>query len=110
MKLREGSVPELSMSPEEKVGKKINILAHLLPISASALKIAFIHEKTAETSAWTYAHELGRLHLQKTFADEIHTSCYDGATEENISQLIEQSIADGNNLIFTTSPPLLKAA
>ncbi len=110
LKLREGSIPELSMSPEEKVGKKINILAHLLPISARGLNIAFIHEKTAETSAWTYAHELGRLHLQKTFADEVHTSCYDGAEEENIGEIIEKSIADGNNLIFTTSPPLLKGS
>ncbi|HAP21561.1 MAG TPA: BMP family ABC transporter substrate-binding protein [Lachnospiraceae bacterium] len=110
LKLREGSVPELNMSPEEKAGKKINILARLLPISVQTLKIGFIHEKTAETSAWTYAHELGRLHLQKTFADEIHTSCYDGATEENIGRLIEKCIADGNNLIFTTSPPLLKGS
>lgn len=110
LKLREGSVPELSMSPEVKVGKKIDILAHLLPISASKLNIAFIHEKTAGTSAWTYAHELGRQHLQKAFSDEIRTSCYDGASEENIGQIIEKSIADGNNLIFTTSPPLLKGS
>ena len=86
------------------------MLASLLPMSSPKLNIAFIHEKTAETSAWTYAHELGRLHLQKTFADEIHTSSYEEATEENVSQMIEQSIADGNNLIFTTSPPLLKGS
>lgn len=88
------------MSPEENASKVINILASLLPMSSPKLNIAFIHEKTAETSAWTYAHELGRLHLQKTFADEIHTSSYEEATEENVSQMIEQSIADGNNLIL----------
>ena len=110
LKLREGSIPELNMSPEENASKVINILASLLPMSSPKLNIAFIHEKTAETSAWTYAHELGRLHLQKTFADEIHTSSYEEATEENVSQMIEQSIADGNNLIFTTSPPLLKGS
>ncbi|MEE1243625.1 BMP family ABC transporter substrate-binding protein [Frisingicoccus sp.] len=110
LKLREGSIPELHMSPEVNSGKKKNILTRLLPTGTSKMKVAFIHESTPEVSSWTYAHELGRLHLKKAFSDEIQTVSYDGATEENVEALIEKCIEDGNNLIFTTSPPLLKGS
>lgn len=62
--------------------------------------MAFIHEKNAEISGWTYAHELGRMHLQQTFEDQISTTCYDNATEENADDLLAKAIADGNSLIL----------
>ncbi len=101
---------ELQMNPTEEGEIKKNIFSRLIPVSTPKLQVAFIHEKTAKTSGWTYNHELGRMHLQQTFTDQISTTCYDNATEENAETLLEQAIADGNNLIFTTSPPLLKAS
>lgn len=101
---------ELQMDPSAEAEMKKNIFARLIPVAAPKQHVAFIHEKTAETSAWTYAHELGRMHLQQTFEDQISTACYDNATEENAEELLEKAIAEGNNLIFTTSPPLLKAS
>lgn len=101
---------ELQMDPMESGEVKKNLLARLIPISTPKQHVAFIHEKTAETSAWTYAHELGRMHLQQTFEDQVSTTSYENATEENAEQLLEKAIEDGNNLIFTTSPPLLKAS
>ncbi len=102
---------ELQMDPSAGAKEvKKNIFARLIPVSTPKVKVAFIHEKTAETSGWTYAHELGRMHLQQTFDDQVVTSCYDNATEENADRLLEQAIGNGNNLIFTTSPPLLKAS
>ena len=50
------------------------------------------------------------MHLQQAFEDQITTTCYDQATEEIADDLLIQAIAEGNNLIFTTSPPLLKAS
>lgn len=101
---------ELQMDPNTEGESKKNIFARLIPVSTPKLHVAFIHEKTAETSGWTYAHELGRMHLQQTFEDQISTVCYDQATEEIADDLLLQAIAEGNNLIFTTSPPLLKAS
>ena len=101
---------ELQMDPAEGGEVKKSIFARLLPVSVPKQHVAFIHEKTAKTSGWTYAHELGRMHLEQAFADQVSTSCYDNATEANAEELLEQAIADGNNLIFTTSPPLLKAS
>lgn len=101
---------ELQMNPTADGEVKKNLLARLIPASTPKQHVAFVHEKTAETSAWTYAHELGRMHLQQTFEDQISTTSYENATTENADKLLEQAIADGNNLIFTTSPPLLKAS
>lgn len=106
---REDSV-ELQMHPSEGGEAKKNIFARLIPLSTPKQHVAFIHEKTAKTSGWAYAHDLGRMHLQETFNDQIETSCYENATEENAEALLAQAIEEGNNLIFTTSPPLLKAS
>ncbi|MCI5700801.1 MAG: BMP family ABC transporter substrate-binding protein [Lachnospiraceae bacterium] len=101
---------ELQMDPSEDGEVKKNIFARLIPISTPKVHVAFIHEKTAETSGWTYSHELGRMHLQETFNDQISTTCYDQVTEETADEVLEKAIAEGNNLIFTTTPPLLKAS
>lgn len=101
---------ELQMNPATKDDVKKPLLARLIPVSTPKQHVAFIHEKTSKTSAWTYAHELGRMHLQEAFDDQITTTCYDNATEANADEILAKAIADGNNLIFTTSPPLLKAS
>lgn len=101
---------ELQMNPAVDGEVKKPLLARLIPLSTPKQHVAFIHEKTAETSAWTYSHELGRMHLQQAFEDQVSTTSYENATGENAEQLLEQAINDGNNLIFTTSPPLLKAS
>ena len=101
---------ELQMEPTNDGEAKKNLLTRLIPSSTKKLNVAFIHERSKETSAWTYSHELGRMHLEETFADEVSTTCYDHATEENAESIIEKAIADGNNLIFTTAPTLHKAS
>lgn len=74
-------------------------------------KIAFIHAKTAETSSWTYSHELGRMYLKDKFSDTISTVCYDNVsgTEEAL-QTIEKAIQDGCEIIFTTTPEFMEAS
>ena len=46
------------MDPNNEKKSLLNIL---LPFGISSLKVAFIYEKTPGSSAWTYAHELGRI-------------------------------------------------
>lgn len=101
---------ELQMEPASTTDVKKNILTRLLPSSSPQLKVAFIHEKSKENSSWTYAHELGRMHLEETFADEIRTINYEGTTVENADDVLEEAINAGNNLIFTTTPTLHKAS
>ena len=101
---------ELQMDPADEKDIKKNIFERLFPISVPKQKVAFIHEETAETSAWTYAHELARLHLQQMFSDQVSTACYDNGSEENAEELLEAAVQNGSNLIFTTSPIFLKAS
>ncbi len=105
--LNEDEDIELKMKPSHE---KKPLLSMLLPLSSPRLKAAFIYEKTPGTSAWTYAHELGRLYLEQTFPDEVSTVCYENGTEENVGSLIQKAIAEGCNLIFTTTPPFAKAS
>lgn len=95
-------------SPEQKK----HFLSLLLPAkSEQVTKIAFIYGHTAESSDWTYAHELGRLHVAETFRDSIRTSVYDGIqTPDDVEDAIERAIADGNEMIFTTAPDFLPAS
>ena len=67
---------ELKLDPTEKR----TLLGKLHSLSMSKLKIAFIYEKTPASSAWTYGHELGRLHLEQIFPDEVDTYYYVNVT------------------------------
>ena len=98
---------DLKMDPSTE---KKTLLGRILPTGPSKLKIAFIYEKTAASSAWTYSHELGRLHLEQTFPDEISTIYYDSVTKETIEEYLEKAIGEGCNLIFTTTPTFAPAS
>lgn len=105
--LQEDQEIDLKMKPNSE---KKPLLSILLPISSPKLQTAFIYEKTAGTSAWTYAHELGRLYLDQTFPDEVSTIRYENATQETVDDMIEDAIKSGCNLIFTTTPSFVQAS
>lgn len=105
--LEEDEDVELKMDPNTEKKPLINML---LPFGISSLKVAFIYEKTPGSSAWTYAHELGRLHLDQTFPEEVSTVFYDNVTLDTIDERIEEAIADGCDIIFTTTPSFVQAS
>lgn len=90
--------------------KKAFSLSRLLPISSPKLKIAFLYAKTPELSSWGYSHELGRIHLEQTFPDEVETVRYDNINLDNIDDCLCSAIEEGCNIIFTTSPSFLQAS
>ncbi len=98
---------DLKLDPTEK--KKISF-SRLLSVGSPKLKIAFIYEKTVETSAWTYAHELGRIHLEETFPEEVETIYYVNVTKDNIEAYIQKAIKEKCNIVFTTTPAFTKAS
>lgn len=97
---------ELLLAPTEKK----SLLGKLGLHSITKLKIAFIYEKTPDTSAWTYGHELGRLHLEQVFHEEAETLSYHNVTLQNIDKTIKKAVKDGCNLIFTTTPSFTQAS
>ncbi len=79
------------------------------------LDVAFVHQMHPGKSAWVLGHEKGKEYIESVFGDRICVrSYYDGSTPEQVEALIEQAVADGAQVVFTTSPPLrretLKAA
>lgn len=105
--LQEEQDISLKMQPNQE---KRPLLNFLFSSGTSKLKIAFLYEKTPGTSAWTYAHELGRFHLEETFPDEVNTVCYENTTAENVDTFLEDAVANGCNLIFTTTPSMAQAS
>lgn len=86
-------------------------LTRLFSGRTQKVKIAFLNEKTGETSSWTYSHELGRLYLEETYPDNVETFHIDNIEEgESAEKAIEAAIAQGSDLIFTTSPCLIKSS
>ena len=98
---------DLKMTPDSE---KKPILSRLFSPGTQKQKIAFLYEKTPGTSAWTYAHELGRLHLEQTFPDEVETMAYSGLTKETAGDALRDAISKGCNLIFTTTPAFIQAS
>ena len=97
----------LIMRPEEL--KQGSSLMNQL-FGPSSVKVAFMYARRPEVSGWTYWHDLGRIELEAALGDKVKTSvcvCEDAA---NYEAEIERLIAEGNDLIFTTTPVMLSAA
>ncbi|MCD8365156.1 MAG: BMP family ABC transporter substrate-binding protein, partial [Clostridiales bacterium] len=105
--LGEAETVSLKMDPTTE---KKPLLGRLLTKTPSRLKIAFVYDKTPGSSAWTYSHELGRLHLEQTFPEEVSTVAYSGITAETIHSCLDEAIEQGCNLIFTTTPVFAAAS
>ena len=89
--------------------KKQGLLSKVLT-GPALRKVAFVYDKTPETSGWVLGHEQGRQHVQQVFDGQIETIAYPNAMEGDPNAVLEQAIADGCKLIFTTSPRLLQAS
>lgn len=105
--LQEEEAIDIKLDPEEE--RKRTFLEKVFGEDQRETKVAFIYDKTPEDSGWIYGHELGRQHVEKVFQNRIVTSAYQNAAKD-AEAVIEQAIKDGNEIIFTTSPQLLKAS
>lgn len=104
---------QVSTSPAAPPDKPLlqRILPVKRPAGTAALKVAFVNERSPATSTWTNAHEFGRTQVDQVFAGQVTTAVYNDAEQgKNDVQLIEQAIADGATLIFTTTPKLAAAS
>ncbi len=106
--LQEDQTIDLKLNPEEE--KKKNLLQRVFGEDLRQAKVAFVYDKTPTTSGWTYGHELGRQHVEKIFDGKIITTAYENAMKYQPEAVIRQAVEDGNDIIFTTSPRLLKAS
>lgn len=106
--LGEEDTVELLMNPTEDKKLVDNLLNKIL---TTRKKIAFIYDKEPSASNWIYSHELGRLHLEEVFGNAIETSCFIiNEINSDAEIVLEEACNDGNDIIFTVTPQLIKAS
>lgn len=72
--------------------------------AAEPLKVAFVYVGPVGDAGWTYAHDQGRLALEKELGAKIKTTYVESVPEgADAERVIRKLAADGNKLIFTTS-------
>ena len=100
-------------------GLAVSVLFGAGPIAtanaADKVKAGFVYLTTPGDHGWTYAHELGRQHVEKHFGDKVETSYVENVPEgPDAARVIRELARKGNNIIFTTSfgymDPTIKVA
>ena len=96
-------------APEgEKTGGIMGFFSGAKSYSASSpLRVGFIYDADAESSRWIGSHELGRFYVDKMTGDNVVTQSYVSKTRNDISDALEQAIADKNGIIFTVTPGMM---
>ena len=103
---KEEAVKVQTKAEDEGKGSLVSRIVSVL----DQLDVAFVHQLTPAKSAWVLGHEEGRQHIEQVFGDRIKVRCYyDANTPELAEQMIEQAVADGAQVVFTTAPPLSRA-
>lgn len=95
--------------PEPKE-EKLSLVTKILPTPKKKLKVAFIYDGAINGSGWTYAHELGRRHVERKFKDDFATTAFENIKLSwQAEDVIERAIEEGNTVIFTTTPIQMQA-
>lgn len=100
----------LSMQPvtEKKTSLTKKLIDNILPTAQPRQKIAFIYDKRPDVSNWIYGHEMGRMHLEEVFKNQIETTAFTYInTEELADRALRGVIEQGYTTIFVTSPQLI---
>lgn len=101
-----GSPIAVSTSPE---GEERNSLTRILGIGRiNHLRVALVHAYDAQRSTWTAAHENGRIKLEESLGDRITVNTY-YCEQNDPLEIMEQAVADGAQVIFATTPPMISA-
>ncbi len=106
---KEDSV-EVQTSPDMQGDRKIISKITTLLTPKNKLKVAFVYAKNLNDSSWSYAHEMGRLHIENIFKEQISTSYIEDVPESlDAYKSLRKLAKERNDIIFTTSPSFINA-
>jgi basic membrane protein A len=101
---------DIQTVPAEDSGESLISTLTTFVMPRKTLKVAFVYAKDTKTSSWTYAQEMGRIHVSKVFRDEVSTSFVDNVPETHEAYgTLKQLALDGNDVVFVTSPAFINA-
>jgi simple sugar transport system substrate-binding protein len=73
-------------------------------VRAEPLKIGFVYVGPIGNAGWSYAHDQGRLAVERALGDQVRTTYVDNVHEgPEAERVIQQLARTGHKLIFTTS-------
>ena len=98
---------QVSTAPAEE---QKSLLTKIISPAPKRLNVAMLYQQDEKISTWTRGHREGAEHLRATFPDQVSVReyCHADTPEETLA-LLDQAVADGADLIFTTTPLLLGA-
>ena len=102
--------PEPVKVETETPKAKGGILGRIITAGPEHLKVAFVHQLDTVRSGWIKAHDEGRAYLEEVLGNAVTTRSYFGAnTPEQAEAALEQAVADGAQVVFTTTPQMGRA-
>ncbi|WP_440059323.1 BMP family ABC transporter substrate-binding protein [Thermogladius sp. 4427co] len=72
-------------------------------IPPSTIKAAWVYVGPIGDFGWTYAHDVGRRVVQELYKDWLQTTYVESVTADQLPSVIDNLVAQGYNVIFTTS-------
>ena len=96
----------LQTAPKEE---KKNIIEKLVVTLPKKLNVAFVYRFEPEWSTWTQGHEEGARAMAEVFGEQVTVRHYYHAdSPEQADALLKTAVEEGAELVFTTSPQLLR--
>ncbi|HEY8500422.1 MAG TPA: BMP family ABC transporter substrate-binding protein [Clostridia bacterium] len=101
---------EVQTEPDLKVeGGFFNRLSTIIR-HGDRIKVGFALAKDIKTSSWSYAHELGRMHLERVMGDNVSTISIDNVPESSDAYAgLNELVNQGCQVVFSTSPLMINA-
>lgn len=77
--------------------------------TTKAIRVAFLFDRNAGESSWVYGHELGANELVEQFDGAVEAIKFENLkSEEDIDDAFDACAADREDIVFATSPALMK--
>ncbi len=110
MKLQsEADTPSIELKPELPEKDKSLVSKLITAVSQpDRIRVAFIYGFDPKTSAWTRAHDQGRLAMEQALGDRVSVQVYI-AKERDYFAAMQGAVEDGAELIFATTAPMIDA-
>ena len=101
---------EVKTSNEILPDSKPGIISRIISAIPDHVHVAFVHQLDPQSSTWVLGHEDARRYLEESFGDEIVCKSYfDANSPEDMDRALEQAVADGAQIVFTTAPKMSRA-
>ena len=98
---------EMTVDTEPVEETRGNLLSWIISPNPEHVNVAFVHQMNPSSSGWVQGHETGRRYLEAALGEQVTVrSYYDANTPEQAMALLEQAVADGAQVVFTTAPRL----